>query len=100
MNVGIDIGSTTIKLVAVNDQKEMVYKRYERHFSKIDQKLRELLIDFQKNTDEEIVKVTMTGSAGMDLADVMDITFIQEVIAATYAVQRLDSNIKSVIEIG
>ena len=66
MKVGLDVGSTTIKCVVLDDQNNIVYKSYERHLSQITEKMSELLT---KVRDEVIhgtdAQITVSGSAGM-----------------------------------
>ena len=68
MKLGIDIGSTTVKVVLMNEQNEILYKRYERHMSSVFEKAQELLEDILKERGNEDVKVVITGSGGLQLA--------------------------------
>ena len=87
--LGLDIGSTTIKCVLLDQDDHIVYSCYERHFSLITQKTRELLTKI----DADIVKgkpvqLCISGSAGMGLALGSNIPFVQEVYATKVAVDR------------
>jgi predicted CoA-substrate-specific enzyme activase len=99
-HVGIDVGSTTVKLVILNSSMKLVYGRYQRHFSDIKKTVIELLkgayIEFQ---DKEIT-VAITGSGGMSLAACLDVSFIQEVIASTKAVETFYPQTDVAIELG
>ena len=69
MKLGIDVGSTTVKLVLLNEQDEILYQKYERHMSSVFDKVRDLLIQMQQEMGEMDVQVVITGSGGLALAD-------------------------------
>ncbi len=99
--LGLDIGSTTIKCVLLDQDDHIVYSCYERHFSLITQKTRELLTKI----DADIVKgkpvqLCISGSAGMGLALGSNIPFVQEVYATKVAVDRYRPGTDVVIELG
>ena len=101
MRIGIDVGSTTIKCVALTEQGEMVYSSYERHFSQIIDKTRALLAAVsQKLPPDEPVKMAISGSAGMGMAEAMDIPFVQEVFSTRTAIQKLLPGTDVAIELG
>ena len=90
MRVGLDIGSTTIKCVVLNDAEEIVYSTYERHYSHILEKGQELL----RRVAQEYLPggralLAISGSAGMGLADSCGVPFVQEVFATRVAANRL-----------
>lgn len=107
MNVllGIDIGSTTVKLVAVtasgleNGQK-IIYKKYERHFSKVRQKACEMLREAKSVIGDATIKVAITGSAGLGVSKSSGIDFVQEVFATRKSVGVFVPNADVVIELG
>lgn len=99
MKLGIDIGSTTVKLVAVKDGN-IVYKRYERHFSKVREKACELLRDAEAVLCCEPLKAAITGSAGLGAAKASGIDFVQEVFATRRAVGVHVPQADVVIELG
>ncbi len=78
LKVGIDIGSTTIKAVVLNDDNEIIYKQYERHFSDIKTKLNQILTDTYKVLRDSRFNIMITGSGGMNIAKHMGIPFTQE----------------------
>lgn len=101
LRIGLDIGSTTIKCVVLNDRDEILYSSYERHLSLIAQKTRELLT----RLDDEIVhgepvRLCISGSAGMGLALGSRIPFVQEVYATKVAADLLMPGTDAVIELG
>ncbi len=101
MKLGIDIGSTTIKLALISDDKELLYNSYERHHSKISEKLLKCLNDVMNEFPEiSEIPVAITGSAGMGLADDLGIGFVQEVFATKIATDTYKPNTDVVIELG
>lgn len=101
MNLGIDIGSTTIKCVLLDYKNEIIYKNYFRHSLKIKEKLLELLIDLKDSLKtEKALKLAISGSAAMGIAKDLDLTFVQEVFATKVCTEIFNKNINTVIELG
>ena len=101
MKVGLDVGSTTIKCVVVDDDQHIIYSTYERHFSHILEKSEELL----RRVAKEYVpggkaELAISGSAGMGMADSAGIPFVQEVFATRVAANRLAPGTDVIIELG
>ena len=86
-HVGIDIGSTTVKVVILNNKNELVYSKYERHYADIKKKLQYILVDAYRILRDVRVTIMITGSGGMSIANSVGVSFIQEVIAATKAIK-------------
>ena len=100
VNLGIDIGSTTVKIVAVRNG-EIIHKRYERHFSKVREKAVELVRDARREIGENaVIHCAVTGSAGLGMAKAAGIDFVQEVFATRKAVGVHVPNADVVIELG
>lgn len=99
-HVGIDIGSTTVKLAVFNVYKELIYTRYERHFADIKNKLKEILIDAKKILEKSRITVTITGSGGMNIAKRMGVPFVQEVVASANAIKVYHPETDVAIELG
>lgn len=99
-NVGIDIGSTTIKTVVMDRAKNIVYKSYARHFSEIEAALRGNLASLKKIVGGREFSFALTGSAGMGVAQRLGLPFVQEVIACTAAVRSLIPQTDTVVELG
>lgn len=99
-HVGIDIGSTTIKVVALNSRKELIYSQYERHYADIKKKLQHILFDAYKVLKDAEVTLMITGSGGMNIANNIKTSFIQEVMAATKAVKTYYPETDVAIELG
>lgn len=101
--LGIDVGSTTVKLVAAIKKEtryEIIYKRYERHFSKVREKTCEMLSQAQEILEGEKIKVAVTGSAGLGMAKAAQLAFVQEVFATRKAVGAFVPDADVVIELG
>ena len=100
LNLGIDVGSTTIKLVYLNEQSEIVYSRYERHYSDVKTTLERMLKESFMKLGDVSVKVVITGSGAMEIANLLELEFVQEVIACTEAVQEYIKDVDVAIELG
>jgi len=101
IRIGLDIGSTTIKCVVLDAHGDVIYSCYDRHYSLITQKTRDLL----SRLDEEIVHgapvcLSISGSAGMGLALGSHIPFVQEVYATKIAADLLLPGTDVIIELG
>lgn len=99
VKLGVDVGSTTIKLVALENGK-VIYKKYQRHHSKINETLVDLIKDFTKSSKIEEVGFNITGSAGLGLANRFGFEFVQEVSCAYHAVNKLYDGVDVIIELG
>ncbi len=100
MRLGIDVGSTTVKLVLIDEKGEIVYSRYERHMSSVFSKVSELLAQLCNEKGDITVKPVITGSGGLSLADRIGAKFEQEVVTCSLAVQKLIPETDVVIELG
>lgn len=100
MKIGLDIGSTTIKCVVIDDDKKILFNLYERHYSQIIPKTIEILEKIKEFTKEANVYLSMAGSAGMGFAENCHIPFIQEVYATRVAANELCGNTDVIIELG
>ena len=101
MRIGMDVGSTTLKCVAIDDNEKIVFKAYERHFSKIAEKSSQMLSQILKENPEfERSSLTVSGSAGMGFANALGLEFVQEVYATRVSVSKLLPGTDAVIELG
>lgn len=100
MRLGIDVGSTTVKLVLIDEDETIVYQKYERHMSSVFDKVSELLEELKQTKGDLPVKVVITGSGGLALADKIGAKFEQEVITCSLAVQKIIPQTDVVIELG
>ncbi|MEG2213445.1 MAG: BadF/BadG/BcrA/BcrD ATPase family protein, partial [Clostridiales bacterium] len=97
--VGLDIGSTTVK-IAVLDQKQLIYEDYRRHFADIDTSLSTLLLDACKVFADDVLEIAVTGSAGIAVAESLNLPFIQEVVAGMHALRCFLPDTDVAIELG
>ncbi|MEL4106992.1 acyl-CoA dehydratase activase-related protein [Oscillospiraceae bacterium WX1] len=98
--IGIDIGSTTVKTVVLDDRNTLVFRAYERHFSKVREKATEQLLTAAPILAGQSVDAVITGSAGLGVAKASGIRFAQEVYATAAAVRTYIPNTDAVIELG
>lgn len=99
ISLGIDIGSTTAKIVIIKDSK-IIYSKYERHFSQVRPKTLELVKEIKDLIDGETFNVAISGSAGLGMARSADLPFVQEVFATAETVKHLAPETDVVIELG
>ena len=101
MKVGLDVGSTTIKCVVLDDKDNIIYSTYERHMSHIVDKTEELLrrVAREQTADGRAV-LAISGSAGMGMAEGLGVPFVQEVFATRVAANRLVLGTDVIIELG
>ncbi|MBP1764030.1 MAG: CoA-substrate-specific enzyme activase, partial [Firmicutes bacterium] len=85
--VGVDVGSTTIKIVILDERNSIVFQQYFRHFSNIISTLKTMIDTAHATMPKKLLSVMFTGSAGIGLSKCMDISFVQEVVACTQAVR-------------
>ena len=98
--LGIDIGSTTVK-VAVLDQKDrLLFSDYERHFANIRETLSDLLKKAHDKLGEILISPMITGSGGLTLAKHLEVPFVQEVISVSTALQHTAPQTDVAIELG
>lgn len=98
--LGIDIGSTTVKVALMDDKKNILFSDYERHFANIQETLLSLLKMTTEKAGNLTVHPMITGSGGLTLANHLEIPFTQEVIAVSTALQEMTSGCDVAIELG
>ena len=101
VDVGLDIGSTTIKAVALDGEGRVVFGRYERHAAKVAEKTIGMLTELRSEIGADaLVRLTLTGSIGLGVAERMDIGFVQEVVCATNYMRLHYPRVPTLIDIG
>ena len=101
LRIGLDIGSTTIKCVVLDDRDQIIYSCYDRHYSLISQKTRELLARLDADVAHGApVRLSISGSAGMGMAIGSHIPFVQEVYATKVAADMYLPGTDVIIELG
>jgi len=99
-NIGIDVGSTTVKAVVMDSNDKILWKDYKRHNTKQPELIHEFLIGIKKNFPDAGFNTFITGSGGRTIAPYINAHYIQEVNAVTFAVEKLYPDTGSVIELG
>ena len=100
LHIGLDVGSTTVKIAVIDDNKQFVYKKYQRHYSDIKKTLAEVLSGGLADVTESEVTAAVTGSGGINAAKWLDIPFIQEVEAGAVAIGEFIPETDIAIELG
>lgn len=103
--LGTDVGSTTVKIVCLDEDNNVIYSAYQRHFSNVRETSKELFEDFfdciEKKFGTDIsFKINITGSGGMGVAKWIDVDFVQEVIACIKAIETVIPETDIAIELG
>ena len=100
LRVGIDIGSTTVKVIVLDEQDQLLFRSYERHYSKARERACETLRSIRSMLAGQSIRLAITGSAGLGVASAAKIDFVQEVYATAAAVDRYIPGTDAVIELG
>lgn len=99
--VGIDVGSTTTKIVAVDpEQGTILYSNYRRHHAKQLKSVVRAVEEFARECPDVPVRIALTGSGAKPVAKKMDVPFVQEVAANAIALQDKYESVGSAIELG
>ncbi|WP_300360790.1 2-hydroxyacyl-CoA dehydratase [Fusobacterium sp.] len=103
--LGTDIGSTTVKIVCLDEENNILYSVYERHFSNVRETSKKLFEDFFAYIEKEFgrdicFKINITGSGGLGVAKWIDVDFVQEVIACIKAIETVIPETDVAIELG
>ena len=97
---GIDIGSTTVKLVVLDDEGNIIYGRYRRHCAHTQETLAELLGEAKQTIGECKLRIRITGSGSINLGQALGIAFVQEVVAVATALKTVAPQTDVAIELG
>lgn len=98
-HIGVDVGSTTVKVVVL-DNDNIIYKEYRRHYSDVIKSVKEVLNSVYEKFGNKKIKIVITGSGGMGIANVLRVKFAQEVISSTKAIEHFNPGTDVVIELG
>ena len=99
-SLGIDIGSTTVKVAILNKDNEVVFSDYRRHFASIIDTLKAVLNDAKEKLGDISCKVFITGSGGLGLSKALKIPFVQEVVAEARVIKLKSPQTNVAIELG
>ena len=100
LHVGLDVGSTTVKIVVMNSNLDTIYTNYTRHFSDTKKTVCDVLEKLVSDYPDNTFTVNLTGSGAMSAATFLDLPFIQEVISCKRAVEKYIPQTDVVIELG
>jgi len=98
--LGIDIGSTTVKLAVLDSKDELIYNTYSRHYSNLWATLEKLLDELYNTVGNIKIIAAITGSGGISISEQLELPFIQEVISGCKAVSRYIPDVNVIIELG
>ncbi len=100
VHIGLDIGSTTAKIVVLDEKHRLVFSRYQRHYADIKKSVFDLIMLAYKKFAAYKVTLAVTGSGGIGIAQHLGLEFVQEVIAGTTAIQESFPQTDVAIELG
>ena len=98
--LGIDIGSTTVKVAILDSENKLLFSDYQRHFANIQETLAELLTKAYDKLGPMDLASSITGSGGLTLAKHLDIPFVQEVVAVATSLKDYAPQTDVAIELG
>ncbi len=100
LHIGLDVGSTTVKVVVMNDKLETIDMSYKRHFSDTKNTVCDCLTELANKYKDNEFTIALTGSGAMSAANFLELPFIQEVVACKRAVEKYIPQTDVVIELG
>ena len=100
IRLGIDVGSTTIKVVVVDEKNKILYKSYRRHFTRLIPTIVEILQDLKQQIGSFSFQLCFTGSGAMGMAEALSLQFVQEVVAVSRSLQTYYSDAHTLIDLG
>lgn len=100
LHLGLDVGSTTVKLVVLNEKLDIIFSSYKRHLSDIKSSVKNLIFEAYNKFKNAKLTIMVTGSGGLAVNKWINIPFIQEVVASTTAIKRFIPETDVVIELG
>lgn len=98
--LGIDIGSTTVKVAVLDKDNKILFSDYKRHFANIKETLKDLVQEAKDALGENEVNPCITGSGGLALAQLIGVPFTQEVVCVSEALQDYAPQTDVAIELG
>ena len=100
LNIGLDAGSTTLKVVVTDENHFIIYKSYRRHYANIVRTLHEILAELIEKIDDQPARLCITGSAGMGIAERSGVQFVQEVVASCEVISTHFPEANAFVDIG
>ncbi|MBP2033664.1 putative CoA-substrate-specific enzyme activase [Clostridium algifaecis] len=99
-HVGLDVGSTTVKIVVSDIKDSVIYSKYQRHFSDIKSTIAKVIKEAYEKLKDSDITIMVTGSGGLSVSKWLNIPFIQEVVACTNTIERFIPKTDVAIELG
>lgn len=99
-HAGLDVGSTTVKVVCLDEEDRICFSVYRRHKSDVKRTVEQVMQELVDTIGNQAIQLAVTGSGGMFLEDYLHIPFVQEVIAETKAIRALLPHTEVIIELG
>jgi len=99
-SLGIDIGSTTVKIVILNKENGILFSAYERHYANIQETLADLIKKASDSLGDLTVQPVITGSGGLAISKHLDVPFVQEVVSVATSLQYYAPQTDVAIELG
>lgn len=100
LHVGLDVGSTTVKIIVMDENQNTIYKDYQRHFSDTKNTVCNVLENLAKMYPEDTFTLALTGSGAMSASKFLGVEFIQEVVSCKRSVEKYIPQTDVVIELG
>ena len=100
LHIGVDVGSTTVKVVVLKDNFDVLYSDYQRHYSDTKNTVCKVLEDLVERYPDYVYTIALTGSGAISAATFLDLPFIQEVVSCKRAVEKYIPQTDVVIELG
>ena len=100
IKLGVDVGSTTAKVVALDENNNVVFKSYRRHYTLLIETITEILNELIEQEGDVEINICMTGSGAMGMTERMGMQFVQEVVAVTKSLKTFYPDAKTLIDIG
>ena len=100
LHVGLDVGSTTVKIVVLDKDLNIIYQNYERHYSDTKNTVCNVLENLEKKYPNTNFTISLTGSGAMSAANFLNLPFLQEVVSCKRAVEKYIPQTDVVIELG
>ena len=100
LHVGLDVGSTTVKMIVLDSNKNEIYSEYKRHFSDTKNTVCNVLSELSEKYPNNEFTIALTGSGAMSASKFLGLPFIQEVVSCKRAVEKYIPQTDVVIELG
>lgn len=100
IRIGLDIGSTTVKVAILDNEHVLLHKQYERHFSEVSRTVCKIMDGVAQKFSDSDATISITGSSDMAVADRFELDFTQEVFACSQAIERFIPQTDVAIELG